>query len=150
MLNPAVLAVVIPAEEIIAGALGRIRCRRFEGVLTVEKIILIGFILCGKNPSADFRQNDDVNRLVFRMYGLINLIYTSFSLFYNGHFIRINVTGGMLMHAILREHGHIFFGRNRIGGEDKRLYMDSCVCIVFPFLWESLLSEESFLILHII
>jgi hypothetical protein len=44
--------------------------RRFDHALTVEEIVAVGFVERAEDPSADFRQDANLEVLVFEIHGL--------------------------------------------------------------------------------
>ena len=77
---------------------------RFDDMVIIHKIILVGLIIRPLDPAPQFRQHHHLQVFIFQPYRLIHLILFLITDFLNGG-IGIDFTRASLIHTAFQEHG---------------------------------------------
>ena len=97
--------------------------RRFDDVLAIDEIVAVGLVLGGKKAAADFRQDAQLEILVFQVDGLIGLVLLDVAQPVQKG-VGIDGPLGALVGPAGIKHG-IGLGRlDEVGGDDQRLLPD--------------------------
>ena len=102
-----------------------------DHAVIIDEIILIGFVQCPLDPSAQFRQDHDIQVFVFQDYSLVLHVLRGFTdLFADGQ--RIYLAGGTLIRPLFDEKRVLFQIADSIGRNGYRLFIYLCFIHGFP------------------
>ena len=81
--------------------------RRLNNVLLIKEVIFIYFVIRGVDSAAQFRKQNELQILVFQANGGVRFILPVLTINIGHNAVRIGISRGTLMHAVLRKHGEL-------------------------------------------